>query len=257
MPEASFLPPNPSRQDWGVFEPPDSIEPPQNIAGETEDERHKEAFRNIMQAAAYLFETDPHGLLDLVSLLGRAEQTRRMALPLSFPGNVPSDYKPGPDGPWFGNRKPLTETGKDFEDLAPQVETEVPERLTAADLMMPEPWSKEGLLHVAPKIGAGRELGPFQQDRGNHHVELWLPLRVAWVQGGNHSITAGILRAEVELTTNLARDLTPLYDHVGCDGEVFFRLHDGSTIDMVPDYEWAAIFEIGRYLSEARRRNRI
>lgn len=159
MPEASFLPPDPSRQDWGVFEPPDLKEPPQDIAGETEDERHKEALRNIMQTAAYLFETDPRGLLDMVRLLGRAEQTRRMTLPLRFPSDVPGDYKLGPDGLWFGNRQSLTETGEDFENLAPQEEIDDLVQLTAADLVMSEPWSKERLLYVVPKIGAGREQG--------------------------------------------------------------------------------------------------
>ena len=90
MPRASYVPPDPARQDWGVFEPPNSLDPPQDIAGETEDERRKEAFKNVMRAVSFLYETDPRGLFDLVRLLGREEQSHRMALPLSFPGDVNS-----------------------------------------------------------------------------------------------------------------------------------------------------------------------
>lgn len=121
---------------------------------------------------------------------------------------------------------------------------------------MPEPWSKERLINAVPRIGADREWGPFRQDP-NHLIELWLPIRVAWVFGGNHSIAAGVLRAVGGLRTTLVRDLDPLYDHVACDGDVFFRLHDGSTIAPVFDHEWAAIFEIGRYLREAHGRGRL
>jgi hypothetical protein len=80
---------------------------------------------------------------------------------------------------------------------------------------------------------------------------------VAWVFGGNHSVTAGILRAEGEMRTTIARDLGPLYNHVGCDGEAFFRLHDGSAVVPARDHEWAAIFEISRYLHEAGRHGRL
>lgn len=255
MPGASFVPPDPSRQDWGVFEQPNSLDSPQDIAGETEDQRRKEAFKNVMRAAAYLFETDPRGLFDLVRLLGREEQSRRMALPLSFPSDVLRNYQSEPDDLWFSIREPLNDVGEGFEDLAPQIEVVVPVSPTA-DLVMPEPWSKERLLNAVPRIGAGREWGPFRQDP-NHLIELWLPIRVAWVFGGNHSITAVILRAEGELESTIVRELDPLYDHVACDGEVFFRLRDQSTIGPVFDHEWAAIFEIGRYLREAQRRRRL
>lgn len=249
------MPPDPARQDWGVFEQPSSLEPPRDIAGETDSERRKEAFKNVMRAAAYLFEHDPRGLFDLVRLLGRGEQSRRMALPLVFPSDVLPRYRLEQDDLWFGLRGPLNDAGESFEDLAPQVEAAVPVSMTA-DLVLPEPWSKQRLLGAVPRIGAGREWGPFRQDP-NHLIELWLPMRVTWVFGGNHSITAGILRAEGGLTTTLVRDLNPVYDHAACDGEFFFRLHDGSDIDAVFDHEWAAVFEIGRYMREARRRGRL
>lgn len=76
-------------------------------------------------------------------------------------------------------------------------------------------------------------------------------MRVAWVYGGNHSITAGIVRGEGEIETPLVYDFSALYKHVKCDGRRFERKHDSKVLSRVKSVEWAGIFEIGRLLVEA------
>lgn len=71
---------------------------------------------------------------------------------------------------------------------------------------------------------------------------------IVWVSNGNHSITAGIIRGEGKLRVGTIRDIRPVYQHVRYDGEHFHRSHDGSVIEPVRDPEFAAIFEVGRFM---------
>lgn len=59
---------------------------------------------------------------------------------------------------------------------------------------------------------------------------------------------AGVLSGRGEVVPGETFDLSPLFEHVRCDGSTFRRVHDGSVINRVNEPEWAAIFEIGRLM---------
>ena len=99
-------------------------------------------------------------------------------------------------------------------------------------------------------IGQGRRLKQWRQDDNNHHVELWLPMGIAWVYGGNHSISAGIIQGRGEIIPRHVYDISEVYDYVYCDGVNYYRKEDGSIISPVLNAEFAAIFEIGRIMAE-------
>lgn len=88
----------------------------------------------------------------------------------------------------------------------------------------------------------------------NHCIELWLPLGIGWVHGGNHSLTVGIVEAKGKVKPEITYDVSAIYRHVICDGLEYRRKHDGSLISHVPDLDMAAVFEIGRLIHKHRVR---
>ncbi len=86
--------------------------------------------------------------------------------------------------------------------------------------------------------------------------ELWLPIRIGWAHGGNHSITAGIVYGTGSVQPEACFDISPVYRHVHCDGLTYSRAHDRTVIAPVADIELAAIFEIGRLMTANRPKKR-
>ena len=95
------------------------------------------------------------------------------------------------------------------------------------------------------------ESGKWRQDY-NHCIELWLPLGIGWVIGGNHSLTAGIVHATGTVKPEITYDISRVYRHVVCDGVEYRRVYDNSVISPVSDLEIAAMFEIGRFMHKRR-----
>lgn len=211
-------------------------------------------FDNIVAFAEEALQRDPALLLDLVKLLGREFQAERSARVLKARGDLAESPRLPYDQVWFPSTEPITAQGESLFSL--QTKMKVDESHTVhldRDLVIPLAWNRERLLETLTNIGPGRLSGPWTQDPTNHQVELWLPTRVAWVRGGNHSIATGIIRGEGEIETRSVYDFTELYNHVECDGTKFKRKHDGETLAPVKNVEWAAIFEIGRLLVETRQ----
>ncbi|WP_051931356.1 DUF6710 family protein [Clostridium sp. KNHs214] len=122
------------------------------------------------------------------------------------------------------------------------------------DLILPWPWNRARLVNTITKIGKGRAWGNWKQDDNNHYIEVWLPMGIAWVNGGNHSIAVGIIQGG-ELTPEYYYDISEMYKHIRCDGKNFIRtktnwLIKDEIIAPVTNVEFAAIFEIGRLLVE-------
>lgn len=88
---------------------------------------------------------------------------------------------------------------------------------------------------------------PWKQDHNNHYVDLWLPWRIGFVQGGNHSITAGILAGEGTLIPAHVWDMAFLFERIKTDGIHWYV--DGKKTEMVKSWRTAAVFEIGRLIS--------
>ncbi len=110
-------------------------------------------------------------------------------------------------------------------------------------------WKKSRLITSMALIGQGRRLKQWRQDDNNHHVELWLPIGIAWIYGGNHSISAGIIQGRGKIILRHIYDISEVYDYVYCDGVNYYRKEDG-IISPVLNAEFAAIFEIGRIMAK-------
>src|SRR5581483_7448050 len=157
----------------------------------------REEFDHIMDAARQAAATDPRSLPSLINLFGRAAQSRAFTEVLRYEQDAATcDYMP--EEVLFAPYTPLTADGQCFEDLRREVEAPWRVRL-GIDVLLPWPWSRERLLTSLSKLRPGGDWGDWRQD-DNHRVELWLPVGVGWVFGGNHSITAGIINAAGEIT---------------------------------------------------------
>lgn len=186
-------------------------------------------------------------MVDVVRLIGRKIQTQYLTNLLyeKYESGLPSLF---PEEVLFDLRAVLSSDGKEFDDLIKEVKDERSVLLNR-DLVLPWSWKTSRLVNCIAQIGEGRTEGPWRQDY-NHRVDLWLPMGIAWVSGGNHSISIGIIQGEGSITPESIYDISPVYDYVHCDGVNYYREDDGFKISPVKNAEIAAIFEIGRLMKE-------
>lgn len=116
----------------------------------------------------------------------------------------------------------------------------------ARDIVLTTPWHRSRYESALANIGEGKPCGSWRPD-DNHGLALCWPWKVAFVLGGNHSIAAGILAGEGELTATDVYDLAPVLDRVYCDGNEY-RTASGHFIASVDDPRKAAVYEIGRLM---------
>lgn len=117
----------------------------------------------------------------------------------------------------------------------------------ARDLVLPTMWHRQSVASAFGAIGNGLKCGPWRQDT-NHQVSLWLPWRIAFVNNGNHSIAAGIVRAEGVLKPASVYDLTSVLRAVRSDGARYLSVPGGQHLAAVRDQRVAAVWEIGRIM---------
>lgn len=117
------------------------------------------------------------------------------------------------------------------------------------DVVLPTCWDRQRYSSALSNIGTNKNLGPWQQD-DNHCISVWLPWKISFVTGGNHSITSGILSGEGSMMANEVLDLTPIFDFIKCDGFVYKDLRSQQIIGIVTDPRKAAVFEIGRMMKQ-------
>lgn len=116
----------------------------------------------------------------------------------------------------------------------------------ACDMVLPWPWSLTRFIDNVSSIGTQKGT-PWKQDSVNHYVELWLPWRIGFVQGGNHSICAGILAGEGTLIPKHVYDMSYLFELIRTDGLHWYV--EGNKTETVKSGRTAAIFEIGRLIN--------
>lgn len=117
----------------------------------------------------------------------------------------------------------------------------------AKDVTLPTMWNRQSVASAFGAIGAGLKCGSWRQDP-NHSVALWLPWRIAFVNNGNHSIAAGVIRAEGRLKPSSVFNLERQLREIRCDGRNFVRVADGAVVAPVRDARRAAVWEIGRLM---------
>ncbi len=120
----------------------------------------------------------------------------------------------------------------------------------ARDMVLPWPWKLSRYIDNVSYIGTHKGR-PWKQDSTNHYVDLWLPWRIGFVYGGNHSITAGILAGEGTLIPSHVYDMSYLFERVRTDGIHWFV--DGQKAEVVKSGRSAAVFEIGRLIAEGSK----
>ncbi|ENT6626225.1 DUF6710 family protein, partial [Salmonella enterica subsp. enterica serovar Senftenberg] len=111
--------------------------------------------------------------------------------------------------------------------------------------ILPWPWGESSYRSALADIGSAKG-NPWVQDI-NHRVTLWLPWRIGFVRGGNHSIASGVLAGEGEVIPDTVYDMRYLLDIVSTDGYYWYM--SGKICERVSDYRTAAFFEIGRLLT--------
>jgi len=132
----------------------------------------------------------------------------------------------------------------------------------AKDIVLPWPWNHARYVSALAMTGASKQpaipdefprtrwRGAWKYDPMNHSVEVWLPWRIAFVSGGNHSIAAGILSAEGELPADQVYDMSFLFSEMRTNGVDYHCLRTGALLGSAPNPRIAAVFEIGRLLHE-------
>lgn len=185
-----------------------------------------------------------HPLVDVIRLLGRDLQTKYMLhLVKNYGANRMKDITF--DNTFFNSFEILNEKGETYHDLKNKVSFKKEVYLNK-DVILPWSWSINRLKKSIVDIGDSRNMGIWKQDDENHHTYLLLPIGVTFVDGGNHSITTGIIQGEGVITPECIYDISKVYDYVKCDGENYYLKKDGTIISSVKNVEFAAIFEIGR-----------
>jgi hypothetical protein len=131
------------------------------------------------------------------------------------------------------------------------------------DCILPCPWNHERFVEALAFIGrdkvdqaeAERQMygGNWRQDP-NHRVELWLPWRIGFVIGGNHSIAAGILTGQGHLIPDSVVDFDYLFDLIACDGRNYQYGDHLQHFAPVANARHAAVFEIGRLIARQEGR---
>lgn len=194
----------------------------------------------------YMAETHP--IIDVIRLLGRKIQTEYLMNLLYCDEESPL-VKLNHSTVLFDTRYPITKEGKFFRELVKELDIKK-EIVLAKDLILPWPWQRDRLINSITNIGRGRIAGEWRQHHNNHYVELWLPMGIAWVSGGNHSISTGIIQGSGSVQPTSIVDISNIFNHIYTDGMNYYRKSDHQIISPVINIEFAAIFEIGRIMKD-------
>ena len=170
--------------------------------------------------------------LQAEQLLSVAERKEHCALP------------PIDDCTFFFDIKSLINISQFWVQPTPDFEIKL-----CSDVIFSTPWHRTCYVSALATIGEGKKQGVWTQ-YPNHNVSVWLPWRIAFVKGGNHSIAAGILGGEGVVTATEVIDLSTsrIFDLVECDGKEYKHKETGEILSKVGDYRRAAVFEIGRMI---------
>lgn len=111
------------------------------------------------------------------------------------------------------------------------------------------PWNKQRLIDAFKEIGevVGNK---WEHQPINHKVCLIKPLNIAVIENGYHSSSINIITNESSFKVTSCLDLTPVYEEIFTDGAYFYDKKSSEKIAPVKTVEMAAIFEIGRIMSE-------
>ncbi|TVT73154.1 MAG: hypothetical protein FHP92_14710 [Denitromonas halophila] len=204
----------------------------------------REKFQAVMHMAAEMNKCNPRGLQQLIFALLRPLQAEQM---LAVAENVQHGAPAGIESSsFFFQTSGIVSETEQWMKPNPNIKLDLKQ-----DIILPTPWVRARFASALSHIGQGRAMGAWKEDT-NHVIALWLPWRIGFVNGGNHSITAGILRGEGTVTARDVFDMSPLLERVTCDGDRYFDTVKNRVVGEVQDHRRAAVFEIGRLIMQQR-----
>lgn len=200
------------------------------------------AFEHVMRVATDVADREPTALFDLIAALLRPLQSEHLIAVAereqhAAPGSLEAEL-------FFFDIRPYVSVSDSWIQPTPSLEIRL-----ATDPVLPTAWERRRFVSAVVDIGEGRPCGPWRQDP-NHRVSVWLPWSIAFVLGGNHSISAGILRGEGVVTATEVFDIGHIFDLVECDGHSYRRRDTGKVVSPVHDHRRAAVYEIGRLIRD-------
>ncbi len=212
----------------------------------------KSKLNRVLRVAEAIAEKNPDALIDLVRVLGRKLQSEYLTK-FVFDGSddCDVDFHRGKTSLDFADvlfdmNRPVNEAGKVGLDF--MVKSAEPRTLKlGVDLVMAWPWNKDSFANVLGHIGPDKPGGEWMQDK-NHRPEVILPFGFAFLDGGNHSIMAGIVQGQGQLTAKSVYDISGLLNHVYFDGVHYRRMDTDEVLSKALNFEFGAIFEIGRLM---------
>lgn len=212
-------------------------------------------FKNLMNTAKFIAELHPNALHDLINAILRPEQSELMLRGAEYGTEQRVDVS-GPNffGPHLHHFLPEYENNRQIlkpEDNKLRLGRDMIFACTSNDGKFTDALSYVGSSKATPPSLSIYKQGSWQQD-GNHTVSLWLPWRIAFVNEGNHSLTAGILAAEGLLTPRDVADYSHIFKDIVCDGNEFLQTKTGETFP-VKNVRRAAVFEIGRMIANQKK----
>lgn len=199
-------------------------------------------FESLMNFARLIAERNPAALVEYVRLLARPLQSELM-----LDAATKGDRR---DVPCVDTRSFFWDKQSEYFDKLKRTNrrrTDIEVHLSR-DVVLPWPWEPERLVRSLTSIGPRRDWGQWKLDEQNHHVSVWLPWGLAFVGGGNHSITAGILGGVGKINPTEVQDMSSIFRFVKCDGRNYTSMDGFTVIAEAMDPRVAAIFETGRLM---------
>lgn len=221
-----------------------------------DDLTDKEKFDYIISFAEEIINTPvaknvkQHPILDFIRIIGRRVQSDYMGY-LLYSGKSINELRDlAPREVLFNIYDSILDENNNYVKISDLIKIKYnnkPIINLSRDLVLPWPWHRNRIKDAILNIGEGRKFGKWKQDYDNHWLNVWIPMGIAWVGGGNHSITVGIVQGG-ELEPEYCSDISKLYKYIKCDGDNFIEIKSGRVISKVKSPEFAAIYEIGRMM---------
>lgn len=210
-------------------------------------QKPKTAFSNSMEIAHSIARQNPAALVDLIRVLMRPRQS---TLLVDVVHKAPHKCCKQVVRQEFFCEGVAAQRFSDFD--LPKLINDDYELYLNRDVLLPCPWERGRFARALSIIGSGKKLGTWRHDPDNHYVSLWLPWRIGFIEGGNHSITAGIVAGEGCITPEEVTDFSHIFDEIVCDGEFYRDARTGQKLAEVKNADIAAVFEIGRLIIQTR-----